>query len=68
MTFLTPKQLQGGWTSIDAIYDRLPVSTEQVLHPEKYDANEAPIKVELPSSLAKDLGTGWKVRAAGHVR
>ena len=39
----------------------MPESTEQILHPEKYAANEAPVAVTLPADLATQLGTGWTV-------
>lgn len=60
LAFLTPRQMQGGWPAVDAVYANLPASTEQVMHPEKYDAGEAPIKVALPKDLAGQLGSGWK--------
>jgi hypothetical protein len=33
------------WADVDAMYARPPVSTEQVLHPEKYRADERPVPV-----------------------
>ncbi len=59
LTFLQPRQASGGWSAVDAIYADLPRSTEQILHPEKYDAGEAPIAVTLPTDLATSMGTGW---------
>lgn len=53
----------GGWDAIDAAYADPPVSTEQVLHPEKYVAGEAPLAVELPDlaeALADDRGGDWQ--------
>ncbi len=49
---------EGGWDLINAAYDDLPASSEQVLHPEKYLAGELPIAVEVAdhSSL---LGADW---------
>jgi hypothetical protein len=41
-------------------YAVLPASTEQIIHPEKYLAGEAPIVVTLPD-LAGLLGEGWLV-------
>jgi len=39
----------GGYDAVNAtLKDAIPASTEQVLHPEKYLANEAPIEIELP--------------------
>jgi hypothetical protein len=61
IAFLQPKQLGGGWDAVNDVFDNLPVSTEQILHPEKYDANEAPIAVTMPSDLAGGMGDGWSV-------
>ncbi len=52
---------QDDWAAVDGLYDRMPESTEQILHPEKYGANEVPVEVDLPDDLAKRLGTGWTV-------
>jgi hypothetical protein len=51
----------GGWDAVNDLYARMPESTEQILHPDKYAAAEAPVKVALPADLATRLGTGWKV-------
>lgn len=48
-----------GWEGVDDLYAELPVSTEQVLHPEKYTAREDPIEVALPADLAASMGDGW---------
>ena len=42
-----------------AILENLPVSTEQILHPEKYQAGEKPVPVT-PAPLEQALGQGWK--------
>ena len=47
----------GGWGSVDRVYRNLPVSTEQILHPELYP-DEKPILVELPD-FSITLGDGW---------
>jgi hypothetical protein len=39
---------QGGWPEVSKAFTTLPQSTEQILHPEKYFAHEAPVKVTLP--------------------
>src|SRR6266550_489779 len=39
---------QAGWDRISKAFTELPQSTEQILHPEKYFAHEAPVKVTLP--------------------
>src|SRR5207248_10556144 len=39
---------RGGWQEVSQAFQTLPRSTEQVMHPEKYFAHEAPVKVTLP--------------------
>lgn len=39
---------QGSWERVSKAFTELPQSTEQILHPEKYFAHEAPVKVTLP--------------------
>ena len=51
----------GSWTGIDAIYDDMPESTEQILHADKFAAREAPIDVQLPDDLETSLGEGWSI-------
>lgn len=40
---------QGGWAALSKAYARLPESTEQILHPEKYFNREQPRAVQLPN-------------------
>jgi hypothetical protein len=49
---------RGGWPLVSEAYKNLPQSSEQILHPEKYFAREAPVKVDLPE-LTELLGKGW---------
>lgn len=49
----------GGWKAINAAYERPPLSTEQVLHPDKYHGAH----VDLPTAIdlgALNPGEGWK--------
>lgn len=39
---------QSGWDRVSRAFTELPQSTEQILHPDKYFAHEAPVKVVLP--------------------
>jgi hypothetical protein len=59
MAFAQSTFVQGGWQAVDALFEDLPVSTEQILHPEKWAAREAPIDVALPEGLAGAMGDGW---------
>ncbi len=52
----------GGWKAVHDTYSRPPTSTEQILHPRKYQlgANfDAPQSVSIPS-LTETLGQSWK--------
>ena len=45
---------QGGFDAVNAtLKDAIPASTEQVLHPEKYLANEAPVAINLPDQSSE---------------
>ncbi len=59
MEWATQVYKRGGWAMISEAYRQLPQSTEQILHPEKYFAREAPLKVTLPE-LQRVLGPAWK--------
>lgn len=48
MDWATEVYKRGGWKMVSAAYAKLPQSSEQILHPEKYFAYEAPVKVTLP--------------------
>jgi len=50
---------QGGWEAVDQAYQNPPVSTEQILHPERYPA-DAPVPVDTPD-LLPILGDGWEL-------
>ena len=46
------------FSEINLAYNSRPVSTEQIIHPEKYDSAEEPIEVSIPDPT-EILGTGW---------
>jgi hypothetical protein len=49
----------GDFSLLDAAYQKLPVSSEQILHPEKYfDALDTPSEIALPTTLK--LPAGWR--------
>ena len=50
----------GGYKAVDAAFADPPVSTEQILHPEKYAAGEAPKVVKIPTLFDPALPRGWK--------
>jgi hypothetical protein len=49
-TFVETHYKAGGWSAIDRAYANPPVSTEQILHPERYP-DVIPVPVELPDYL-----------------
>lgn len=48
MEWATQLYKRGGWTMVSNAFTRLPLSSEQILHPEKYLSYERPTKVALP--------------------
>ena len=50
---------RGGWEMVSQAFTKLPQSSEQILHAEKYFSNEAPQKLALPD-FKGILGPTWK--------
>jgi hypothetical protein len=50
---------RGGWEMVSQAFTKLPQSSEQILHAEKYFSYEAPQKLTLPE-LQSALGPAWK--------
>jgi hypothetical protein len=57
--YISNIQGQGGWDAVNALFKKMPASTEQILHPDK--ADEPPVAVTLPTDLETSLGKGWSV-------
>lgn len=49
---------RGGWQLVSDAYKKLPLSSEHIIHADKYFSYEAPIKLQLPEMNAL-LGAGW---------
>lgn len=49
---------RNGWEGLNAAWENLPQSTEQIIHPDRYFAGDTPQIVTLPP-LTDTLGTGW---------
>jgi hypothetical protein len=58
LVFVQALRRKGGWAGVDKAWERLPTTTEQVLHVDKWEANEAALTIPAPSGAA--LGEGWK--------
>jgi hypothetical protein len=54
LAFVARVRARAPWSAVDALWSAPPASSEQILHPEKYDAREAPAVVEAlpPRALA----------------
>lgn len=61
--FVSKLYQQGGWAAVDAAYLNPPVSTEQIMHPDRYPS-DVPIEVTLPDLLPV-LGEGWELLDQG---
>jgi tetratricopeptide (TPR) repeat protein len=59
LEFVAAVQETGDWAAVNDLYSKPPISTEQILHPERYRSGDAPVTVQLPD-LAAVLGEGWK--------
>jgi hypothetical protein len=59
LVFVDALYQQGEYAAIDDAFADPPVSTEQILHPERYLAGEQPEMVALPP-LTDTLGSGWE--------
>jgi hypothetical protein len=51
---------RGGWTAVNAAWQNLPQSSEQIIHPSRYLAGDAPKLVAL-APLTDTLGAGWEL-------
>ena len=56
---------EGGWDRVSKAFTELPQSTEQILHPEKYFAHEAPVKVTLPDLTPLLNRRGQRSKSSG---
>jgi hypothetical protein len=61
-SFVAQVHRAGGFALVNRLYESPPVSTEQILHPEKYFAGEAVVPV-----LAPAAPKGWRALRSGHV-
>jgi hypothetical protein len=60
--FIEALRRRGGERAVDELFRRPPVSSEQILHPEKYLANEAPRPVHVDEQAF--LANNWKLTAS----
>jgi hypothetical protein len=59
-TFVDRLYAAGGWDAVNAAYDDIPASTEQILHPKRYLDRDVPSSVALPAP-GSALGDGWRI-------
>lgn len=55
--FVHALRRKGGWPAVNRAWENPPVTTEQVLHLDKWEAHEPPLAVDPPPFSG--LGTGW---------
>jgi hypothetical protein len=58
LTFSAATLKDSGWAGLPALFEKPPVSTQQILHPELYRSGKIPANVSLPR-LEKLLGDNW---------
>lgn len=54
----------GRWQMVNKAYERLPETSEQILHPEKYQTRETAVPLEMPD-LQGILGNDWLFLGSG---
>ncbi|HOX42692.1 MAG TPA: hypothetical protein PK668_03790 [Myxococcota bacterium] len=60
MAFVSAVRARGGWKAVDGLYRRLPESSEQIMHPERYlDSPDPPTAVSL-RALEELVPEGWE--------
>lgn len=52
---------QKGWDKVTSLYSNPPVSSEQILYPEKWLADEKPIKLQWPDFKNQEVFSGWEL-------
>jgi hypothetical protein len=57
-SFVQGRRAKGGWPAVDAAFGALPETTEQLLHPDKFETREPSIPVPAPPVEA--LGSGFR--------
>ncbi len=60
--FVRSLYLEGGWAAVDTAYQHPPLSSEQILHPERYP-KDSPVDLVSPN-LADELNSDWET--TGH--
>jgi hypothetical protein len=65
--FVSRLERRGGWAAVDGAFEEdAPASSEQIMHPRKYEAGERPVRVRLPGVRAA-LPPGARVVARGDL-
>ena len=57
--FVRSLYLEGGWAAVDTAYQHPPLSSEQILHPERYP-KDSPVDLVSPN-LANELTSDWEI-------
>jgi hypothetical protein len=56
--FVSRFYLKDGWAAVDVVYEDPPVSSEQILHPERYP-KDRPVSIEIPD-ISEVLADEWR--------
>lgn len=59
LAFIQQITAVAGWEDVDEIWKNAPVSTEQILHPQRYPS-DVPSLTSLPADFADQLGGDWR--------
>ena len=59
LEFVQTLHSQGGYAAVDAAWENIPQSTEQIIHPDRYLSGDAP-QIVTVEPLTDTLGAGWQ--------
>jgi hypothetical protein len=61
LQFVNQLYLRGRWARVNEAYQNLPLSTEQIMHPEKYFAGERPVAVDEAALAGVLTDPAWRM-------
>ncbi len=64
LNFVTDLYIEGNWPAVDAAYAQPPITSEHILHPERYP-RDLPSSLDLPQDLVSPLGVSWREVSRG---
>jgi hypothetical protein len=58
-SFVQTEYQNGGWQAMDAVFQNPPVSSEMILHPDRYQRADLPVQLSKPGLASTMASTEW---------